>query len=144
MSADGGAGSFWGQSLRLVRRVSWAPVLVLLAHHFIRSSVWRQPLDFAMHFSGGVAMGYVMFHALVSYERWLGQVTLMGRLLFSFALALTVGVFWEFAELASDFFLHTHIQRSIWETLRDLIADSCGAVLALALCCWRGVQVVGT
>lgn len=134
MKDGGGLQHWWQQSICLAKRVGWAPVAVLLGHHYIRSSVWRQPLDFAMHFSGGMAMGYVMFHALHSYEHWLGRVTQVGRLLFSFALALTVGVFWEFAELASDYFLHTHIQRSIWETLRDLIADSCGAALALVLC----------
>jgi hypothetical protein len=53
--------------------------------------------------------------------------------LFSFALACTIGVFWEFAELASDVFRGTHIQQSIHETMRDLIADACGATLTLIL-----------
>jgi len=54
-----------------------------------------------------------------------------GRNLFSFTLACTAGVFWEFAEVGSDTFLHTHIQRSVDEAMRDLIADASGAALML-------------
>jgi uncharacterized membrane protein YjdF len=124
---------FTKASFSLLRRCGWAPAVVLVAHHFIRSATWRQQVDFCMHFSGGMAMGYLMLHALRHYEPWLGRVTLLGRWIFSFSLALTIGVMWEFLEMASDALLGTHIQLSIWETLRDLIADCLGALFALLL-----------
>jgi hypothetical protein len=34
-------------------------------------------------------------------------------------------------ELASDVFYHTHIQHSVHETMRDLIADATGALTTL-------------
>jgi hypothetical protein len=76
--------------------------------------------------------------AAICFERWLGSLTLVGRLLFSFALACVIGLFWEFAELASDVFRGTHIQHSVRETMRDLIADACGAVVTLSLVSWTG------
>lgn len=117
----------------LLRRAAWAPVLVLLIHQIVLRTPWRRELDFWMHFSGGLAAAYLAWHGLVCFEKWLGRVTLAGRCLFSFALACTIGVFWEFAELASDVFRGTHIQQSIHETMRDLIADACGATLTLIL-----------
>jgi uncharacterized membrane protein YjdF len=75
-----------------------------------------------------------MLVAIQALRLWLGESTLLGRVIFAFCAALTIGVFWEFAELASDVFLGTHIQKSIWETMRDLIADSTGAALALGIC----------
>jgi len=115
------------------RQTAWAPVLVLLIHQIVLRTPWRRELDFWMHFSGGLAAAYLAWHGLVCFERWLGRVTHAGRCLFSFGLACTIGVFWEFAELASDVFRGTHIQHSIHETMRDLIADACGATLTLIL-----------
>ena len=76
-------------------------------------------------------MAFVFFHALEYFAPLLGRATLFGRILFSFSLACTVGVFWEFAEWLSDYRHHTHIQISIWETMCDLAADAMGASLAL-------------
>lgn len=118
---------------QLARQAAWAPLVVLLVHQIVLRTPWRRELDFWMHFSGGLAAAYLAWHGLVRFERWLGHVTLAGRCVFSFALACTIGVFWEFAELASDVFRGTHIQQSIHETMRDLIADACGATLTLIL-----------
>lgn len=122
--------------LMWARKAAWAPVVVLVVHRIVGKTPWRQDLDFAMHFSGGMAAAYGAWHALSCFERWLGSLTLIGRLLFSFALACVVGLFWEFAELASDVFRGTHIQHSVRETMRDLIADACGAVVTLSLVSW--------
>ena len=117
----------------LLLRAGWAPVAVLIAHQVISRSAYRQPLDFAMHFSGGMAIAYFLYHALRLFGPVLGELRLVGRYLFSFALACTIGLFWEFGELFSDVFLRTRIQRSIGETMRDLIADTTGALLTLVL-----------
>ena len=58
---------------------------------------------------------------------------MVGRLLYTFALSCTVGVFWEFAELASDVVLHTDIQKNVRETMSDLVADATGAATTLVL-----------
>ena len=78
-----------------------------IIHAVVARTPYRKPLDFWMHFSGGMAIAYFWFHALACFARWLGTPTPAGRYLFSFALACTVGLFWEFAELASDAFLAT-------------------------------------
>ncbi|HSH40438.1 MAG TPA: hypothetical protein VK993_16825 [Chthoniobacterales bacterium] len=117
----------------LLRRTAWAPIAVLIAHQVLSRSAYRQPLDFAMHFSGGVAIAYFLYHALGLFGPVFGEVRAAGRYLFSFALACMIGLFWEFAELFSDVFLKTRIQRTIAETMRDLIADTTGAALSLSL-----------
>lgn len=119
--------------LSLLLRFGWAPLLVLVLHQAVMRTPWRQALDFAMHYSGGVAISFFLWHALHYLASWFGTLTSFGRYLFTFALTCTVGLFWEFAELASDVFYHTHIQQSIHETLRDLIADASGALTTLAL-----------
>ena len=118
---------------RLLGKAGWAPLAVLVFHSVIQRTSLRQPLDFTVHYLGGAAIGFFFFHALECFERLLGRTTLAGRLLFSYGLACTGGVFWEFGELASDVFRHTHIQVSIHETMSDLIADATGAATSLAI-----------
>lgn len=118
--------------LRLLLRFGWAPLAVLALHQAVLRTPWRQALDFVMHYSGGVAISFFIWHALHHLKAWFGTLTSFGRYVFTFALACTVGLFWEFAELASDVFRHTHIQHSIRETMGDLIADATGALTTLA------------
>lgn len=121
------------QLLRLLLRFGWAPLAVLALHQAVMRTPWRQALDFVMHYSGGVAIAFFVWHALHYLAAWFGTLTSFGRYVFTFALACTVGLFWEFAELASDVFYHTHIQHSIRETMGDLIADATGALTTLTL-----------
>ncbi|MFN0079887.1 MAG: hypothetical protein ACKVY0_25765 [Prosthecobacter sp.] len=118
---------------RLLLRASWAPLLVLVFHRAVFNTPWRQPLDFVMHYSGGVAIAFFAWHALDCFASWFGTLTAFARYLFTFTLACTVGLFWEFAELYSDIVYGSHIQHSIHETMRDLIADATGALTTLAL-----------
>jgi hypothetical protein len=117
---------------QLILRAGWAPVAVLIFHRVVFNTPWRQPLDFAMHYSGGVAISFFLWHALDCFASWFGTLTPFARSVFTFALACTVGLFWEFAELFSDVVYHTRIQHSIHETMRDLIADATGALTTLA------------
>lgn len=118
---------------RLLLRAGWAPLAVLIFHRAIRYTPYRQPLDFVMHYSGGVAIAFFLWHALDCFAHWFGRLTPFARYLFTFALACTVGLFWEFAELFSDVVYGTHIQFSVRETMRDLIADATGAMTTLTL-----------
>jgi hypothetical protein len=68
-----------------------------------------------------------MLRALARGEHAAGPLSL--RVLYG----CTVGVFWEFGELFSDVILRTHIQHSLHETMRDLIADAFGATASVAL-----------
>jgi hypothetical protein len=115
----------------LLRRAGWAPILVFVLHAMVARTPLRQPLDFWIHFLGGAAIAYFLFHAQHHFQRLLGVPTSFGRYLFAFALACTTGVFWEFGELFSDTFLHTHIQKSLHETMSDLMADAAGAIASL-------------
>lgn len=119
--------------LRLLLRAGWAPLAVLIFHRAIMHTPWRQPLDFVVHYSGGAAIAFFFWHALDCFASWFGQLTAFARYLFTFTLACTMGLFWEFAELFSDVVYGSHIQHSIRETMRDLIADTTGAVTTLAL-----------
>lgn len=119
--------------LRLLLRAGWAPLAVLIFHQEIMRTPWRQKLDFVMHYSGGVAIAFFLWHALDCFAHRFGRLTVFARYLFTFSLACTVGLFWEFAELVSDVFLGTHIQYSVRETMRDLIADATGATTTLVL-----------
>jgi hypothetical protein len=118
--------------LRLLLRAGWAPLLVLVFHRIFYHTPWRQPLDFVMHYSGGVAIAFFLWHALDCFAHWFGALTPFACYVFTFALACTVGLFWEFAELYSDVVHHTHIQHSVHETMRDLVADATGALTTLA------------
>jgi hypothetical protein len=119
--------------LRLLLRAGWAPLAVLLFHQSIMRAPNRQQLDFLMHYSGGVAISFFLWHALDCFAHWFGKLTPFARYVFTFTLACTVGLFWEFAELFSDIVLHTHIQYNVRETMRDLIADATGALTTLTL-----------
>jgi hypothetical protein len=121
--------------IRLLCRAGWAPMAVLILHAIVAKTPLREPLDFAMHFSGGAAIAYFLFESQHYFQSLLGSPTPLGRYLFAFALACTVGVFWEFGELFSDTFLDTHIQKSIHETMSDLVADATGAITSLAVVC---------
>jgi hypothetical protein len=101
-------------------------------HAVIAKTPFRKPLDFPIHFLGGASIAFLFFHALDCFEALFGALTPFARYLFSFSLACTIGVFWEFGELFSDAFLHTHIQKSLHETMSDLIADTTGAVTSLS------------
>lgn len=119
--------------VKLLIHTGWAPIAVLIFHRMIYGTPHRTALDFTIHFLGGASMGFCFFYALDYFKGWVGQTTPFGRYLFSFSLACVVGLFWEFAELFSDTYLRTHIQRTIRETLGDLIADASGAATALTL-----------
>ncbi|HRH94299.1 MAG TPA: hypothetical protein PLB55_00115 [Prosthecobacter sp.] len=119
--------------LRLLLRAGWAPLAVLIFHQMILRTPYRQQLDFVMHYSGGVAIAFFFWHSLDCFASWFGQLTSFARYLFTFTLACTMGLFWEFTELFSDVFRGTHIQHSVHETMRDLIADATGALTTLAL-----------
>lgn len=105
----------------------------MLVHQAATAAKVSKPLDFWIHFSGGAAIAYFLYHAIQAFPAWLKTSSRLGDILFAFALALVTGLCWEFGELASDAIFGTRIQKDVHETLRDLIADTLGAALILAL-----------
>lgn len=123
----------WTAVLKLLLATAWAPIAVLIFHQMLRGSPYRDPLDFTVHSLGGASMAFVVFHALACFHKAIGELTALGRYLFSFSLACVIGLLWEVLELASDVYRGTRIQQSVHETMGDLIADATGAICALAL-----------
>lgn len=112
---------------------AWAPAVVLLFHRAIAHTPLRKPLDFTVHSMGGAAMAYCAWQGIRCFPALFGRITAFAATALSFCFAVTVGVFWEFAEQISDKFYGTNIQLSISETMKDLWADATGATLALLL-----------
>lgn len=114
-------------------KASWPIFTVLVFHQALLQTPYRVPLDFVMHSSGGVAISYFIYFMLELAAPILGTLKQAGRYLFTFSMACTVGLFWEFAEMFSDYTRGTHIQHSLPETLHDLIADATGSFILLTL-----------
>lgn len=115
------------------RDTAWAPLLVILFRAVAMANGVRQPLDPAIHFSGGFAIAYVLYRGVRIFAPVIGSVTVLTRYLLAFTAACTVALFWEFGEFVSDLVRGTHIQHSVRETLGDLIFGTFGALLSLAL-----------
>jgi hypothetical protein len=106
---------------------------VLVFHQAIARTPLRRPLDFTIHSLGGAAMAFCMWQAVGLLTGLFGQPTRLARFMLSFCFALSVGVFWEFAEQIADAIHDSHIQISISETMKDLWADTTGATVSLLL-----------
>jgi hypothetical protein len=130
--------------IKLLLKAGWAPIAVMLLHAAVASTRWRVPLDFTIHFLGGISIAFFSFHAIDCFKKFLGETTTLLSYVLSFTAACTVGVFWELGEFASDVYLGTHIQQSIRETMSDLIADVSGATLSLLLIFLVGRLFLGT
>jgi hypothetical protein len=111
----------------------WAPVTVLILHELLSVKGWRTQIDWFNHYSGGLAFSYFTWKSLPFLYRWLGQATPLGRLAASFLAGCTAALLWDIAEFASDLFLHTHIQKSIHETMMDLVNGFLGTTTTVLI-----------
>lgn len=114
----------------------WAPVLVLIVHEFLSIPGWRTQIDWFNHFSGGLAFTFFAWKSLPLLFPWTGQLTFPGRLGAAFLAGCTAALLWDLGEFASDLFLGTTIQKTIHETMMDLVNGFLGTtntVLALTL-----------
>lgn len=118
---------------QIVIRAAWAPALVIIFRWLAMEFHVRKPLDHVIHFSGGLAICYFIYRCLDIGLFYVGDLRAWVQYLFTFTASCTVALFWEFAELASDLFLGTHIQYNVLETLGDLISGTLGATVTLVL-----------
>ena len=110
------------------------PVLLLLALDILllRVGAYSVPhVDSCMHFAGGITLG-IFIYGLLSRAIELGWVLPLGRFLMFvviFALVTTGAVFWEFFEWSLDQTIGTRMQRSIDDTMKDLLLGQIGATV---------------
>lgn len=99
----------------------WAPVIVLILHEILQSDEWRTQIDWFNHFSGGLSFCFFAWKSQPLVFRWFGTPTALGRISVAFLAGCTAALSWEIIEFFSDIFLHTHIQKSIHETMMDIV-----------------------
>ena len=111
----------------------WAPLAVAILHVALAERGLTDRFDHPLHFLGGAAIAYFLHGLIVRLQPTLGISCYGVRHLLAFTSACAVAVFWEFAEFASDRLRHTTIQRSVNETMLDLVFGVSGAFVSLSL-----------
>lgn len=119
--------------IQLLRAAAWAPLLVLLAHQISMRTPWRSDLNWVIHFLGGAAAAYFLFHAARTFARELGPLRPLAHHLLAFALTAVVALSWEFAEFVIDHQWRWRLQQSLTDTMGDLFFGMLGAICALSV-----------
>lgn len=122
--------------IQLLRVAAWAPLLVLLAHQISMRTPWRSDLNWTIHFLGGAAAAFFLYHAARVFARELGPLQPLAHHLLAFALASVVALSWEFAEFVIDHLWRWRLQQSLADTMGDLFFGMLGAICALGLVAW--------
>jgi hypothetical protein len=111
----------------------WVVALVFCLHRLVMNAGVREQSDALMHFSGGLAIAYVCFRCIAQAKSWFAPLPHAARTLVAFSGGCTAAVLWELGEFASDSILRTHVQKSLPETMLDLMYGSLGAATAVGL-----------
>jgi len=124
---------------KLFKTAGWAPFLVVVFHRIVLESGLRAyPVcDWILHFSGGLAIAFFLFHVIVYYKSLIGELPEVAHLLLTFTAACTVAAFWELAEFGYSFIRGTTLQHSITETMIDLFNSCLGAAVTVAILAFR-------
>ena len=116
---------------RALLEAGWAPAAVF-SLHLVIARVLKLYLayprsDIVMHLLGGVAIAFFFRRAArrAAEGGLIGAINGVGLAVIVFGLTCAAAVGWEFAEFASDRFLHTQSQLGLSDTLRDML---CGIV----------------
>ena len=107
----------------------WPPIILAFHTISIYSGLyWIIPhLDTPMHFLGGVSIA-LSTHYFVRYSKGVSLPALY-RFLFIVAMTVFAAVAWEWAEFIGDAMLGTVFQPSIFDTMKDLLMGTLGAVI---------------
>ncbi|RYD23610.1 MAG: hypothetical protein EOP87_26425 [Verrucomicrobiaceae bacterium] len=111
----------------------WAPATVLVLHEFLSIPGWRTQIDWFNHFSGGLAFTFFAWKSLPLIYPWTGQLTFPGRLGAAFLAGCTAALLWDIGEFSSDLMFGTNIQKSLHETMMDLMNGFLGTTTTVAL-----------
>lgn len=123
--------------VRILRETAWAPAAVLILNFF----AVRLYADFfwLLHLLGGAALGFFFHRAIRIAADLLGSLRAFAQYVFAFALACTVGLFWEITEFTLDRIMLAQLQEDLPETMSDLIFDVAGAVAVLVVIALLGL-----
>lgn len=105
----------------------WAVLAVLFLHRLVMVLGLRAQSDALMHYSGGLAITYAAYRTIGKLACWFGTQHGMARVFIAFTTGCTAAVLWELIEFGSDVFLATHVQKSLHETMLDLVFGVTGA-----------------
>ena len=119
--------------MRFLRFISnsgiWAPLIVLVLHELLQSKEWRTQIDWFNHFAGGLSFTFFAWKSQPFVYRWFGRPTTLGGIAVAFLAGCTAALSWEIIEFCSDVFLRTHIQKSIHETMMDIVNGFLGTFI---------------
>lgn len=111
----------------------WAPILVLLFHEFVSIRGHRTLIDWINHYSGGLAFTWFTWKSLPFLFPVIGPLTRSGRLGTAFLAGCTAALLWEIGEFGSDLVLGTHIQKSIENTMMDIVNGFLGTLTTVLI-----------
>jgi hypothetical protein len=100
-------------------------------------------LDSAMHFAGGIVLGYFILGQIGYAVRkgWCGDPGRVVVLVLIVSLVTTGAVCWEIYEWLSDMYIGTHFQPSLDDTMKDLVLGLTGGIFcAGAVFCARAYE----
>lgn len=117
----------------LIKCGGWAVLLVLCLHRLVMLAGVRAQADALMHYCGGVAITYLCFRVIREAKAWFGSPPVAAHALTAFSCGCTAAVVWELFEFASDSILGTHVQKSLSETMLDLVYGTFGAACVVGL-----------
>jgi len=113
-------------------RLGWAPLTVLIVHRYAGAAWGHEPyIDPVIHTCGGLAMAHMLSILIVRAEDSIGRLTALGRELMVFGLTAFVTLAWEVGEYFLSAYYNAHLQRSITETIRDMVLGVVGATVYL-------------
>jgi hypothetical protein len=129
--------AFFLWSIAAVRQ-GGMPAIALFTLHIVAAQGFDAygrfpPLDFPMHFLGGVVIAYFFHRASIaaSTHGVIGPFHRVTHTVLVFALTCTSTVLWEFAEFLTDRFFGTHAQLGLEDTLGDMLLGICGGITLL-------------
>lgn len=127
--------------LQFIRKTGlWAPATVLVLHEFLSVKDWRTQVDWFNHYAGGLAFTYFSWKSLPLLAPWTGQLTPAARLAVAFLTGCTAALLWDIGEFGSDLVLDTTIQKSLQETMTDLVIGVLGATTAILILTFLSLQ----
>ena len=92
--------------------------------------------DIALHSGSGLVLGifgFLLIHVINEHEDLHMHMKPEFVALFTFSFALGLGALWEIFEFATDLLLGTTMQKSLTDTMTDLVVDGIGAFIVAIL-----------
>ena len=115
---------------------AWAPACVLILHKFLSIRGYQNQIDWWNHYSGGLAFSFFVWKSFPIFGRWLGTVTPIGKIAITFLAGCSAALCWDIVEFLSDLILGTDIQKSISETMMDLLNGFLGCSTTTVILCF--------